>query len=68
MKPSIGCAFNADEKILAFRRAVKKTRRNMIDFVADTAFAVKRQPFKAIGVAAGVAFAMGAFTGRFVKR
>lgn len=73
MKSSIPCVFSVEKKVLAFRRAmkfrraIKMTRRSMNDFVADTTSAVKRQPFTAIGVAAGVAFAVGALTGRFVK-
>lgn len=69
MKSGSICAFDAKKAFgtLDFQRAVKKGRRAMTELVDDAAFIVKKQPLKSVGIAFGVALAIGAVAGRFAK-
>jgi ElaB/YqjD/DUF883 family membrane-anchored ribosome-binding protein len=68
MKAPNVCAFNFGETLTDFNRALKKGRRSANEFVDDASFLIRKRPLKSVGMAFGVALAMGAIAGRFSRR
>jgi ElaB/YqjD/DUF883 family membrane-anchored ribosome-binding protein len=56
-----------EEGLHAAKRAIKRVRRHGVealeDFREDAAHYVKRQPFRAVGIAVGAGLLMGAVVG-----
>ena len=50
------------------RQAGRKALHSAEDALDEVAYRIKRQPLKAIGITAGVAFGIGALTGWLVTR
>ncbi len=58
----------AQDGITAAKKTVRKGWRAGEDFIDEATIAVKRHPLKSIGIAFGVAFAVGTLTGWLVRR
>jgi hypothetical protein len=61
-------AFELYRDVKAAKKAIRRSRRTIESFADDAAAFVKKEPFKSLGVAFGVAFGFGAAAGWLISR
>jgi len=54
--------------VIDAQRLAKRGRHTMEDMVDDTAYFIKKEPFKSVGIAAIAGLGLGVFTGWLISR
>lgn len=60
--------YAVEDAVIDAQRLAKRGRHAMEDMVDDTAYFIKKEPFKSVGIAAIAGLGLGVFTGWLISR